>query len=508
VVGACHLEPELERCDGPLVARIRRVQESPDLAQRPPPRERARWPWLAAAALVVAAGVALRLAAASGDLWLDEIWSLELARLAGSVGGVFSVVHHDNNHHLNTLYLMVLGPDAPAVALRLLAVVGSGVMLAVAAASEGRRSRVSGLAWTTLLAGSYLLVHYGSEARGYSLALLFAVACFASMEGLVRTGRLRWAVLFAAAAVMGLLSHLTFLYALLAFMTWGAVLAARRRPGMPRPAALFLAFSVPAAAFVFLWLVDLRFLSIGGGPAYRLLDVLRELFGATLGLSSGGAQWIAVPVFLVAALEVARMARDGEAEWTFFVTVLVVGPAAVLLLTRPPYLAPRYFLVAVPFLLLLVARALARFARRGRWPALVALGLGVAFLAGNASPIAHLLRYGRGTYREALEFIVRESSEPVITVGSDNDFRNPVVLDYHRRHLAGGERFRNVPIDQWTYRSPQWALAHRFQGDPPADAYFVAPTGRRYFLVRVFPYAGLSGWDWYVYRAESIGDAR
>ena len=81
---------EAERYPGLPVARIRRVHEPVGLAHPPGSGRvpRAAW-WLAAAALVLA-GAVVRVLGARGDLWLDEIWSMELARVAGSAVGVFT----------------------------------------------------------------------------------------------------------------------------------------------------------------------------------------------------------------------------------------------------------------------------------------------------------------------------------------------------------------------------------------------------------------------------------
>jgi hypothetical protein len=51
----------------------------------------------------------IRIVAAFNDLWLDEIWSIELVRELRSALGVFTQTHHDNNHYLNSLFIYVLG---------------------------------------------------------------------------------------------------------------------------------------------------------------------------------------------------------------------------------------------------------------------------------------------------------------------------------------------------------------------------------------------------------------
>ena len=455
--------------------------------------------WWVAAGAVVLAGAVLRILGAGGDLWLDEVWSVELARVAGSAGAVFTQLHHDNNHHLNTLWLLALGYDAGELPMRLLAVAAGTATVAVAALG-GARDRTLSLAWAFLLALSYVAIHYGSEARGYGLALLFAVTAYVSMDRFLLTGRLTWAVAFAASAVLGLLSHLTFLYAQLAFLAWGAAVSWRDRGKPGLLTGLLVALMPPALCFAALWAVDLRFLVVGRGPEYQLWSVLRELVRTTFGIPRGPLEWLALPVLALPAAELVRLVRSHDLRWVYFLTVILVGPAAVLLVSRPEYLAPRYFLVAVPFVLWLTAAGAVRIARTGRAGTSLVAVLAVLFLAGNGAYFARLLRDGRGQYREALAFIVRSEPGPVATVGSDHDFRNATVIGRLLPGLPGAARFRYVQSGEWSDASPRWALVHHFAEDPTPDPVILGPTGARYDLVRVFPYAGLSGWDWYVYR--------
>ena len=61
-------------------------------------------PFLLASLLgITLLGLALRIAAAQGDYWLDEAWSALFAREAATPGRVFFAINHDNNHFLNKL---------------------------------------------------------------------------------------------------------------------------------------------------------------------------------------------------------------------------------------------------------------------------------------------------------------------------------------------------------------------------------------------------------------------
>jgi len=136
---------------------------------------------------VLIVGALLRIAAACGDLWLDEIWSIDIARRAGSWAAVFAV-HHDNNHLLNTIWLLFAGGSSHALWLRLPSLIAGTASIALAGIFVGRRSRAGGLAAMILTAASYLLVLFGSEARGYGLAVYFTLLA----PAIVRASLQRW----------------------------------------------------------------------------------------------------------------------------------------------------------------------------------------------------------------------------------------------------------------------------------------------------------------------------
>jgi len=75
------------------------------------------WPWLLAAGLLVAA--ALRAAGLGTELWMDELLSLRSVQALSSPLQVFTEVHRDNNHYLNSLWMWTVGSGAPGWLLRL-----------------------------------------------------------------------------------------------------------------------------------------------------------------------------------------------------------------------------------------------------------------------------------------------------------------------------------------------------------------------------------------------------
>ena len=461
----------------------------------------APWPcraWLAAA-LVVAA--VLRLLAARNELWLDEIWSLEMTRAVHSPLELLTLGHHDNNHLLNTWYLYWAGEGASPLVQRLLAVV-SGVAVVGAAAWIARAGGwFEACLAATLCALSFPLVLYSSEARGYAPAGLFALLAFACQRAALRTGGLRACVGLWLCVALGFLAHPSFLHVYLALLAWSGLHAFA--DGGWR--GLAHQHAVPLAVLGALYWITLRHMLVGGGPILAPLEVLRE----TLALASGAPQaepWQGLTlVATLAGLSVGLACawRRDRGEGAFVLLALSVAPALVVFVTRPELLYFRYFLVLVPFAYLLLAQALAALGRRGwlgRGGVAVVLAL---YAAGQGARIEPLLRDGRGQYGATLRFMAEATSDPLIEVGSDHDFRNLAVLEYHARRLGLAQRLRYVPEGQWPVRGPEWLLLHRgIQEEPPAAA--LVHNGRRYQLVYRAPCGAVSGWIWFLYRRPAL----
>lgn len=173
-------------------------------------QERQRLCWWAAVGAIALGGLALRIAAARGGLWTDEAWSMVYAVQARDPLGVFLRINHDNNHHLNSLWLQAIGPTASPLLARAPSIVAGSLTILVAAVLAGRRSRIGGLVAALLFAVTPMLVVYDSEARGYATMLLAALAMLLLVCDAVdgRPGRgLPWWL--SALALFGTFSHLT-----------------------------------------------------------------------------------------------------------------------------------------------------------------------------------------------------------------------------------------------------------------------------------------------------------
>jgi hypothetical protein len=457
----------------------------------------------AALAAVLVTAAALRLHAARGDLWLDEIWSLKMSGEVASPAGALTAIHHDNNHPLNTLWMVLAGGEEDPWVYRLPSLLAGLGSVALAWRSGRRRGRAAGLLAAGFLAASFPMIVYSSEARGYALAVFFAILAFLSMETHLERGERRAAALFAASSVLGPLSHLTFLYAYAAAAAWWAVRLARRRaPARDLVRSFAWLHAAPLAVLALLYSVDIRFLGSGGGNPGSWLGVFVRSFSLGIGGPTYGGAAIAVGIAAMAAALAAIVveAREGSERWVFHAAVLFAAPLAFRMAFPTDVVYERYFLVPTAFLLLLLADLLAHVRRLGPQGRATCLALILLFAAGNAAHLARFLRFGRGSYAAAVRFLRGATEGDAVTVGSDHDFRNQLVLSYHVERAGPGTPVAYYERAAWPDPGPEWFLAHRQDPDPERPAMLEGPNGESYDLERVFPYGGLSGWDWYVYR--------
>jgi hypothetical protein len=460
------------------------------------------------AAALIAVALILRLSAAFNDLWLDELWSLAFARRASSPADLLLRIQHDNNHPLNTLWMYLLGQDAPGFMYRLPAVLaGTGAVILAGRIARPRGELTARLA-ITLTAFSYLLIHYASEARGYSLALFFAFLGFLYLEQFLATRRTLPALGFGLSGVAGLLAHLTYLQFSVGALVWSAMRIGQERASLgQRVRALVACHLLPLGFLLWLYLVQIRRMAIGGGDPRSLSQVIPNAVALAVGAPPDHPITLAAAAgaALLFAAGLAALQRQGSDRWIFFLATVLLGPGLLLALHRE-VVFERYFLMSAAFMLLPVSMALGDLRERGGMrQAAGALAL-TGILAGNMSLVARLQRDGRGAYREALAFIAACTPGDPISLASDHDFRNGVLIDYYR-HTLPGRQIIYYARGAWPATGPDWFIAHRQSaGADPPRTLTMGPA--QYRLAKVTRYSLLSGWDWYIYRKSPPSSAR
>lgn len=474
-----------------------------------------RWRWLA---ITLVAGCALvRLAGMFGDLWLDEIWSLRMVEQIKSPWEILTTLHHDNNHPLNSLWLYWLGADAAGWAYRLLSWGAGGASVGLAGAlawSQTLKLKAGEPAWARataviamlLTGGSYLLIHYASEARGYTPMLALALLAAWALQHADEAKWFRWAVVYALAAGLGLLAHATMAEVLFAGVLWSAYGLLRGGADWSRRLWRVVSWhAVPLALAAGYYFGFIRKLEIGGGPENPLFKTLGETAAYTLGWPTAGGVFALGLLGLLCGLGLFALGRGGQARAAiFYVAVVFVAPALALRASGFTLLFPRYFLLNAALALLLSAHGLAWLWRAGRGGRAMVVTVLVLFLIGNAFPIIRLARAGRGHYSAALRAIASHAQTREISISSDHDFRNRMLIDYYGASAGGGHPFVYYPVEQAPPWGVQWVLFHRLDGEEPPPSMIADARGNRYVREYHYSHAALSGWDWYVYRNEAL----
>lgn len=330
-----------------------------------------RFWWLLGA--IVLAGLALRIAAAQGGLWLDEAWSAVLAHEVGTPLGVFLSINHDNNHHLNSLWLLLVGFGAEPMLARALSIVTGTAAIAVAALIGLRRGRVCGLMTAALFAVSPMLVTLGSEARGYApmmLALLIAIHLVD--RWLAGESERSPATALALCFFLGMLSQLTMVFGFCAIAGW-IFFTLWRRTSFAEAAKATLRLLLPAMVAIGLVVAIVAGAAAASEKGFKVgrydpFDWLQYLhgvisaFGYTLGPPTMSVWWLVlVPalVILAPSMGVGRMA--------FHRLAILAFPLALALLHVGNTGHPRYYLVAGIALLLMTGEMIAIGLLAGDW---------------------------------------------------------------------------------------------------------------------------------------------
>jgi hypothetical protein len=244
---------------------------------------------------------------------------------------VFLRINHDNNHHLYSLWLQVIGPTASPLLARGPAILAGSLCVIVAALLAGRHSRIAGIVAAVLFAVSPTLVVFGSEARGYAMMLLAALLLLLlvddALEGHVVRGARWWIALL---ALLGMLSHMTMAAPIgLATLWFYRERRAAAGPSAALPETLRLlgpALVATAAAVAFV------FTAAALSPT---------------GMRLGGYVPFAAAHYAAALNDLALWSAGLGSPWPWLVPALVGTCALLIVVRRPDWLGPRGRLYAL-----------------------------------------------------------------------------------------------------------------------------------------------------------------
>ncbi len=445
--------------------------------------------------LILAGGMALRVAAAHGELWLDEVWSINLARQADGIIDILAFTHRDNNHQLNTILLQWLDGWSLDPVHRLPALVfGAGTILAAATVAR-RWGPESMIIAALLFSGSYLQIHFASEARGYSSLLFFSLTAVMCLDAFAQKPTwARWTGLMIS-CILGLLAHALYLHVMVALLIWAAIMPLPAERATCRISLLVRCFALPLTLVVFYGVLHLRHLIPGGGPQRVGLDVLSSLASVWLGLSPGGLRWPAlIVVASIVVLTLAYLFRTRD-QWRWLFVTIVAPPSVLMLMTsHPQMLYERYLLIPATFLLLSIAPLLARgWQRKGIMRGLVILVI-LAYMGSNLSRTNELLQSGRLHYRQVVLGLLEETDARIINVASDHDFRHGTMIRFYTEDLPAGRTIKYHGAYVHPSEGVDWFLTHQFAFNHESTESTLSIRDHEYRLTRSYPGSFLSGW--------------
>jgi len=454
----------------------------------------------------------LRIPGLFHDFWLDEAWSYLLVReFVSSPLDVLTRLHIDNNHPINSWFLYAFGDQSRWYVYRLPSLVLGTAAVALAGAIMLRRGRPHAVAAMTLVGSSYPLIVYASEARGYAPMIFFVLLTIDAYERYVLARGWTALVTFWIAAIVGALSHVTFLQAYGAILLWSGYTDIRRSADLRDALAnIGRVHAVPLLFLAGFYLMFIRHLAVAGAEPAGIASVVAGTIATTLGMASGGAwAWIACAVIglpLVAGLRAMRRTDAG-----FFILLLagiVLIPAlAVYLELRnaviEPRFFPRYFLVSITLFLLLSGWLVGELYEHDAKRRLLAALFVAMFVAGNLWHAASFMLSGRGHYREALLYMAQSTDDPEIRVSSNSDFRTGTLLAFYRSYLPHDKTLTFYPRNSPRLREASWRIIEDLDSNPEVPLDIEDPEGRRLRMVKRLPFYGLSGCQWSLYRLIS-----
>ncbi len=331
---------------------------------------------LAALALIVAMGLLLRLyCLGAKNLWLDEMWSLVIARLPVS-SILWSARNQDPNAGLYNLLLhfWIRMGQSEAVIRALSLVCGVAVIPVLYLLGKRLFHRSVGLLAALLIAINLFHIQYSQEARAYSLVvMLVSLSSLFFVRYLEERTASDW-ILYVLASALAVYAHIFAILVLASQATalllmrrrevpWKGLIAAFAATGagtLPLAILLYERTRAPFVAFNWIPRPTVRrvfdvFYSLVGNAAYYGIEIRHSIAGRTL-LLFYVVVCLGSVVFAVRAYMSPNRSR--EAWPVGFLLVWLFLPIAIVLgfsILFQPWFINRYLLVSLPALVLLAA---------------------------------------------------------------------------------------------------------------------------------------------------------
>jgi len=463
--------------------------------------------------LILIVGGGLRIWAAGGDLWIDEVWSLNQMRVAASSEGLgdwIALFFHSNTHALNTIYLRLIdgwfAEDASPLAYRSLSLASGIASLALVSWWGWKRSPATALMMATLFAFSYPMINYSGEARGYGPMILVILGASYVLQSYLHSPTTRKAVAFSLISLLGLLSHLTFVIVQAGLGFWALVAIYRgRRNLISTTAKLVPLFGLQLVAISAYGSVALNNMVRGGDccpePA---LDSIRIMADWTFGLDAHALPSL-VPLFVLTVLlvfAIVKIAQDGDAIWIALTIIVLIFPLITLIIETKPDVIHRYYLPSAVYALLITGGGLTWLWQEGGWKRGTGVTVLLLFCLGNVNLLVKFSDGMRGQYSRAIQTIATTSIGHQ-RIGGYPKFSVGTLVRHHVQVSGVGTRLEFVDPKDEKATAVDWYINGYLDGqipDPEIVRTLVGGGAVPYALLETYPQWGLSGDTWALYK--------
>jgi len=362
------------------------------------------------------------------SFWRDEVASVVFAK--ASIGELVTVVGRDREKvglvNMATYYLilhfwLVIGETEARI--RLFSVL-AGILALVPVYFVARR--IAGWLAGALAAACFALLpfvtQYSQEARGYSLAMLVAGGLtWLVLIGIERRSLWPW-LAYGIVATLGLYVHFFVALVIGAHGLW--LLATRQVPGW-RASLVALAPLVVGVIPI-----PLAIGEYGGGHRWIGGVTLDQVTRTFVGLLGSG--WVALAALGLATMAVLAQRSDRRLWLLVGAAILPIAVTVILSMVKP-LLVPRYLVVSLPAIAVLMGCGLV--ALRSHWRIVAVVALAVAMLVNLPRAYADIRQQD---WRGAARWILRDavSGDQLVMRGWG---RRPMEY-YLDRYATGGPR--------------------------------------------------------------------
>jgi uncharacterized membrane protein len=473
--------------------------------------------------VTIFSGLVLRCWNINQSLWWDEIWGTIAYAKASSLWQVVSSLgYYFNNHIFYSLLargsIKILGESE--VALRLPALV-MGLLGIVMLFQFGKSflGASAGIIVSLFLAISAFHIDHSSEARGYSALALFSIlSSFYFLKGLKTNGLRSW-MLFILFTVLGFYSHVFMIAVSISQFCCAVLFMVGEKwkigkTGISLKTLRNFFLSLFAAAMVILLLyspVLLAFLKNIG--KVRVVTVSRipfimSLFDSFFPGIRGIAGMIIYSILLLSGI---YFTFRKDRILCCYLLVLSLLPVSLYLLINPMFVFERYFIFALPFVLLIVSEGVVGIAGnfKGFYQKCIVIVLIFIILCLQFPAIHTIINQDRQNYREAIRFVEGEvrgerKGDLIFSIGyagehfcyysHDNTILNPETFDDFLGIILGSKHIWCLitawlpdirpPYEDWAlyseragqvaiynYVKKKFKLAKHFSSKYPVDVY-------------------------------------